>query len=112
MGTFWQIKIETYRRKIGDRELVDTRWFDRFENLRTASTFIREYCKLNPEWKLLENWNCGIEAVRYNDDGSWDLMVAYEQILYKNWEDYITSNYRECKAKFDTADICYNGSNI
>ena len=112
MGMFWQIKIETYRRKNGDRELVDTRWLDRFENPQIANTFIREYCKLNPEWKLMDNWNCSTEAVRYNDDGSWDLMVAYGQILYESWTEYITSDYRECKAKFDTADICYDGSNI
>lgn len=110
MGMFWQIKIETYRNS--DRELLDTRWLDRFENPHVARTFICEYCKLNPEWKLLDDWNISTEAVRYNDDGSWDLMVAYGHIMYESWEEYVTSDYRECRAKFDITDICCDGSNI
>lgn len=107
MGMFWQIRIDT---RTADGETIDTQWLDRFKHSADADTFVREYCKLYPEWELLGEYkDC---AKRYNADGSYCYMRAYGHILFDDWTGYITSDYRECKAKFDTADICYDGSNI
>lgn len=108
MGMIWQIKIDT--RDADTDRVIDTQWLDRFEHSVDATTFIREYCKLYPEWKLSGDYK--EYAIKYNADGSSCHMHAYGQILFEDWTEYITSDYRECKAKFDTADICYDGSNI
>lgn len=107
MGMFWQIKIDTCT---ADGKTTDTQWLDRFKHSVDADTFVREFCKLNPEWELLGEYKD--YAIKRNADGSICYMRAYGQILFNDWTDYITSDYRECKAKFDTADICYDGSNI
>lgn len=110
MGMFWQIKIETYSK---DNELVGTCWLDRFSNAWDADTFIREFCKLCDMWKLIDDEG-SIRARKDNKDGTWDYMVPYGEIIFDSWIQYITEDicYRECKAKFSTEGICYDGSNI
>ncbi len=107
MEMIWQIKIDT---RTADGKTIDTQWFDRFKYSADADTFVREFCKLNPEWELSGDYED--YAIKRNTDGSYYYMRAYGQILFDDWMGYITSDYRECKAKFDTTDICYDGSNI
>lgn len=106
---FWQIKIET---RTADNKLIRTQWLDRFHKPWDADTFIREYCKLFPEWKLTDDWNGVVRAVWRRPDGCHDYMTAYAHILFTSWEEYVTSEYRDCKAAFDANGICFDGSNI
>ena len=111
MGMFWQIKIETYSE---DNTLLDTCWLDRFRHSQDADTFIREYCKLYPDWDLTDDWDTGVHARKDNKDGTWCYMTAYGQILFDSWMHYVTEDawIKECPANFSTEGICYDGSYI